>query len=145
MPSTVHTLIKSAYKTFQANPGMATLLTPKAHIEATPHQPKAPPTNLQCTPIICQAFDRRKDDPVHIDTPQCTPCDYPKAKTGMSHTHFRSHLISSSDKRGRSRMLKTRSHYNFNPPRPFPKRRRKHQKRAPFPEERKDQALVSII
>ena len=115
MPSTV-------YKTFMANPGMATLPTPKAHNEATLHQPKAPQTNPQCTPVICQAFSRRKDDPAHTDIPQCTPSDHskakpdtPKAESGMSHTHFRSHSISSSNRRGRSRMLKKHSHYNFNP------------------------------
>ena len=41
MPSTVHILIISSYKTFQANPGMATLPTPK---NTSTHQGYFPPT-----------------------------------------------------------------------------------------------------
>ena len=83
MLSIIHTLTKSAYKTFQANPGVTTLPTPK---NIGRHQSKSPPTESPTnkspvhTIVICQALGQLEKEPVHTDSPQRTPCDHPKAE-----------------------------------------------------------------
>ena len=104
MPSTVYTVIKSAYKTFQANPRMATLPTSKAHTEATPHHQKphrqiSSVHQLSVRPSAGGKTTRHTQTLLrvhHATTPKQNRTPQ-SGNTWMSHTHFRNHLISSSN------------------------------------------------
>ena len=69
MSSTVHALSKSAYKTFQANPGMATLPTPKKYS----HTPRPIPTNRKPHRQISSVHQLSVKPSASWKTTRCTP------------------------------------------------------------------------